>query len=465
MTGGPAAATRRCIASGSRAYGRRGLARLVLGLIACAIALPASAGATPSFLSPIDISAAGQDAFEPQVAVDSSGNSLMVWTRYDGANTRIQAQMRASNGSFGPTETISVSGKNASEPQIAFDSSRNAIAVWSRANGANTLIEAAYRPVNGSFGAPQVLSSPGADSPQISIDASGVALAVWERFDGTNFRIEAAIAQSAGNFGSAQPLSDPGQDALIPQVGAGANADSHAAVVWERSDGSKLRIQSSRRRDVPGFPRPRGATPLRAALVPAYNACTSPNRDHGGPLAVMSCNPPVQSSSVLTVGTFDANTFAPNSVSSVRFDVLTGNANNNVDDGDVKVAVSMTDIRNNPSGTDYTGRVLLSVPLQITDKNNAAETPEPGTAQALSLRVPVDCVLTTDTSIGGKCNISTTLDAVVPNTVPEGQRSNWELGQMEVRDAGPNGTGYASCPPTCGDGDEATFMRAGIFVP
>ena len=362
------------------------------------VAAPGIAGATPTFLTAIDVSAAGQDAFEPQVAIDSSGNSLMVWTRYDGANTRIQAQMRAPDGTFGPTQTISVAGKNASEPQVAFDSSRNAIAVWSRSNGANTLIEAAFRPVNGSFGSPQVISSPGADAPQISIDASGRALAVWERTDGTNFRIEAAIADSAGNFGAAQALSDPGQDALVPQVGTGADLDSHAAVVWERSDGSKLRIQSSRRRDVPGFPRPKGATPLRASLVPAYNACTAPNRSHGGPLSFMSCNPPVQSSSVLTVGTLDANGFTANSISSVRFDVVPGNANNNVDDGDVKVAVSMTDIRNNPSGSDYTGRVLLSIPLQITDKNNAAETPEPGTVQSLSLPVPVDCVATADTS-------------------------------------------------------------------
>ena len=100
--------------------------------LAMMVAAPGIAGATPTFLTAIDVSAAGQDAFEPQVAMDSSGNSLMVWTRYDGANTRIQAQMRAPDGSFGPTQTISGAGNNASEPQVAFDSSCNATAVWSR---------------------------------------------------------------------------------------------------------------------------------------------------------------------------------------------------------------------------------------------------------------------------------------------------------------------------------------------
>ena len=53
-----------------------------------------------------------------------------------------------------------------------------------------------------------------------------------------------------------------------------------------------------------------GRNPLRAALVPAYEACTSPNRQHGPPLADASCAPPAQRSPVLTVGTPDANGFA-----------------------------------------------------------------------------------------------------------------------------------------------------------
>src|SRR6185503_13900664 len=54
-------------------------------------------------------------------------------------------------------------------------------------------------------------------------------------------------------------------------------------------------------------PRPLAASPLRVPLVPAYEECTSPNRIHGPPLAIESCNPPVQTSKFLTVGTFDAN--------------------------------------------------------------------------------------------------------------------------------------------------------------
>ena len=38
----------------------------------------------------------------------------------------------------------------------------------------------------------------------------------------------------------------------------------------------------------PSYPRPRGASPLRVSLVPAYQACTAPNRTHGSPLSFPS---------------------------------------------------------------------------------------------------------------------------------------------------------------------------------
>ena len=432
--------------------------------LAFAIALAASAAlagvafATPVFMSAVDLSDPGQDGFEPEVAEDASGNSLFVWTRSDGANLRIQARLRQPDGTLNATQTISDPGKDASSPQVAFDPSGNALAVWSRSDGAKTRIEAAFRPAGGSFGAAQIISAAGqsATNPQISIDQSGDAVAVWERLDGTNLRIEAAERPAGGSFGAAQVLSASGQDAFEPQVAAGPNVDDNAVAVWTRSDGTKLRVQSARRRDFVAYPRPRGATPLYASLVPAYQPCTSANRTHGAPFSSGSCAPPVQSSSVLTVGSPDANGFGANSVDSVVYKALTG---------DVSVGLSMSDIRNRPSGSDYVGRVLARVPVQITDRDNAAELPETGTVAAFQLGIPADCTATSDTGVGSTCAASTTVNAQIPGAVLDAQRSIWQFGQVEVLDAGPNGTGYASCPPTCGDGDEAAFMRQGVFVP
>jgi hypothetical protein len=447
----------------------RGAARWQVFVLTMATALlaPAAAQATPTFLTAVNVSDAGRDAFDPQVAVDSSGNSLMIWTRSDGTNLRIQAKTRAPDGTWGPTATISQSGRDAFEPQVAFDPSNNAIAVWTQFDGAHGRVHAAFRPAGGSFGGDLTISPAGgtATAPQIAIDSAGKAVATWYRFEGTTDRIQAAVRPAGGSFGTAVTLSDPSVEAYEPKVGAGPNADANAAVVWTAVVGPNLRVQSSRRRDVVGYARPKGATPTRASLVPAYSACTSPNREHGPPLVFGSCSPPVRSSSTLTVGSPDANGAAANSISSVRAIVVAGNASTTADEADVRLIVDVTDVRNHPALTDYTGRVMASVNLRVTDNQNASEQPEPGTVQSFPFEFALPCVATADTAKGSDCNLTSTADALIPGAVTESKRSTWEMGQVIVKDAGPNGTGLAACPPTCGDGDETTFLRQGVFVP
>jgi hypothetical protein len=449
-------------------FSRATVAAAVISAAALAWATPANA--TPLFLTPINISDAGQDAFEPQVVVDQSGNEHHVWTRWDGSNTRIQYRLRDQAGNFDPVQTLSAVGENASQPDIDVDDAGNAVAVWTRSYGAQLRVEAAGRPAGGSFGAVQTVSASGrnADKPHVSVDPAGKAVAIWILYDsgasGTGV-IQSGVRPAGGTFGSVQTVSAEGQITSEPQVDSGPAVDANAVLIWVRSDGTRGRVQSSRRKDVTGFPRPKGADPLRASLVPAYNACTSTNRLHGPPLASASCNPPIRSSGPLTVGSPDANGFAANSVSFVRYSVLGGDASSPPDEADISISVSITDVRNHPSGSDYSGRLLVTTPLRITDNANAPEMPEPGTTQDDALEFPVQCAVTADTTRGGACSLSTTYDALIPGAVTERQRAIWALGQIQVKDAGPNGTGYAACPPTCGDGDETVFLRQGVFAP
>ena len=440
-----------------------------LCLLAVLAAAP-EAGATPTFLTPLNISDAGQDGFEGVVAVDSTGITHYAWTRSDGTNSRIQYRPRDPNGApLGAVETISDPGQNASDPDIAVDPSNNVLLTWSRSDGTNIRIQSAFKPAGGGFSAPLTISDPGFDAtkPEADFDDAGKALLIWQRFDGSKLRVQATVrtAGAGGTFANETTLSEGGEDAFNPKADAGPAVDANGVAVWTRSDGSKLRAQSARRRDVTGFPRPKGATPTRVSLVPSFIECTAPNRTHGPALAFPSCNPPVRSSAVLTVGSPDANGFAANSQGSVKLSVVTGNPATEADEADVALTVSMTDVRNHPSGTDYAGRLGVRANLQITDNANAAEQPEPGTGQVTPLDFSMQCATTVDTTIGGSCSLATTYDALVPGAVQERQRAVWELGQVQVRDAGPNGTGYAACPPTCGDGDETTFARQGVFIP
>src|SRR4029079_16155475 len=94
-----------------------------------------------------------------------------------------------------------------------------------------------------------------------------------------------------------------------------------------------------------GYPRPRGAPPLRVPLVPAYRECTSPNAYHGPPLAHPSCKSPAQESTALTVGTIDANGFAAHSVAFGRFSVHPGSPSTGAAEADVGFELSATDVR------------------------------------------------------------------------------------------------------------------------
>jgi hypothetical protein len=393
-----------------------------------------------------------------------------VWTRSDGTHFRIQYATRTPGGAWSTPINLSDAGESASQPQVDVDPSGNVLVVWSRSDGTALRIQSTFKPAAGSFSAPINISDPGfsANEPQIDFDATGKAIAVWSRFDGTNLRIQASVRSAGvgGTYANEVTLSEAGQDAFDAQIAAGPNADVNSVIVWTRSDGTKLRVQSARRRDVNGFARPKTANNLRTSLAPAFNQCTSPNRQHGPPLAHPSCNPPVRSSSTLTVGSPDFNGFAANSSSYMRYKAIPGLASTpDVNEADVTLIANITDVRNHPSGTDYTGKMLLRANLQITDQRNADEMPEWGTTQTMPFVWPVQCVATGDTTRGSNCIATASANALYPGAVVEGRRNLWAFGQTSVLDAGPNGTGYESCPPTCGDGDETTFMRQSIFIP
>jgi len=217
-------------------------------------------------------------------------------------------------------------------------------------------------------------------------------------------------------------------------------------------------------------PRPKGASPLRASLVPAYNQCAAPNRTHGPPLAFPSCNPPVQSSTAITVGSPDANGAPANSVGSLRLSVVAG-APGLPEDSDVNISANITDVRckagtascgsaNAADGADYTGEVQGNATIRITDHFNAVA-PGGGTDAATVIDIPfpvnASCTATTSTTIGGTCAVVTTANAVVPGAVKDTKRANIEIGQLQINDGGPDGV--------VGTSPNTLFEVQGIFIP
>jgi glucose/arabinose dehydrogenase len=213
------------------------------------------------------------------------------------------------------------------------------------------------------------------------------------------------------------------------------------------------------RKVVPEYPRPKSASPVRASLVTAYKVCSSANRTHGPPLAFQACNPPVQESGFLTVGTADANGQAANSVGSVKLTTIVGDPGTPADEADLDLRTSITDVRRKSDLADYTGELQGRLPIRITDKDNPppAGGSSAATATDGTFTFTIPCTATGSTTIGSTCSIATTADAVVAGVIKESVRTVWGLGQIDVLDGGPDGVASTA--------DNTVFVRQGLFVP
>lgn len=206
------------------------------------------------------------------------------------------------------------------------------------------------------------------------------------------------------------------------------------------------------------YPRPKGATPLRLSLVPAYKQCRGPNSSHQGPLAFPSCSPPELASNYLTIGTPTVNNKAANFVGSVRIDALPGNPSTPADEADNRFTVSMSDIRNNSDLSDYTGNVRVQATLRMADLWNGSSGTDGATVQDFPFSFNAPCSATADTTIGGSCAVVTTADTLVPGMVPEGKRTVTHVQDLRVYDGGADAN-----PDTTGD--NTLFAWEGIFTP
>jgi hypothetical protein len=205
-----------------------------------------------------------------------------------------------------------------------------------------------------------------------------------------------------------------------------------------------------------GHARPRAATPLFVSLVPAYRQCAAANSQHAAPLAGSSCTP-VPQSSLLTVGTADANGKAPGFGGYTRFRVLPDDLSTPADESDVALALSVTDVRRKSDLADYTGELQAATTVRITDKYSGPSGTEAATGSDYSFAFTAPCTATTDTTIGASCAASTTADAVIPGSVAGGKRAVWELDRVNVLDGGPDG--LASTP------GNSLFATQGLFAP
>jgi hypothetical protein len=208
------------------------------------------------------------------------------------------------------------------------------------------------------------------------------------------------------------------------------------------------------------YPRPGGGSPLRVPLVPEFVRCTTPNSNHIAPLDNPSCSSPQLSSSVLTTSTTGKG------AGSARLETIVGDPLTSADEADIAISANATDVKLASGGADYVGKLLLRSSFRLTDRATGFFGDEAGTTQDFTFGAPVDCVATVDTTLGASCSVNTSADALLPGLVREGKRMVLSTFSVSLDDAGPDGNANAAgCPLSCGNGDEAPYLRQGVFAP
>jgi hypothetical protein len=218
------------------------------------------------------------------------------------------------------------------------------------------------------------------------------------------------------------------------------------------------------------FVRPKSAHPLKVSLVPSSQTCTAPNRTHGPPLEFPSCDPPVPTSTAVTVGTPEVDGATDNSEGVLKLTVQSG-IPGPPEDSDVIIQGSVSDVRcragttacgdtNTAGGADYIGQLEANTIMRMTDRFNTVApggTSDSATVVDFSFPFPFTCVNSASTTIGGLCTASTSLNSLVAGAVKDGKRLVIGLGQAYVNDGGPDGD-TTTTPNT-------QFFTQGVFVP
>ncbi|HMI98544.1 MAG TPA: PASTA domain-containing protein [Gaiellaceae bacterium] len=171
------------------------------------------------------VSAQDDLAIRPRIALDSAGNAVALWTRLELSGWSVRAAARLSGGSWGAPQDLSASGEFAFLPELALNPAGDAVAVWSRFAESSEVVQAATRSAGGTWErALDISPFPGSSYvPQVAIDSSGNTVGVWRLHTGSLAIVQAAVHPAGLPWEPLQDLTEPPPlpplpDCIVPDV-------------------------------------------------------------------------------------------------------------------------------------------------------------------------------------------------------------------------------------------------------
>ena len=196
----------------------------------------------------IETNDAGTAAF-PRVKFDAQGNAIAAWTQSDGTQTNIWSNRYVAGTGWGtPVLIESADAGNATLPRLAVDPSGDAIVVWPQSDGTRMSMWSNHYSVASGWGTEimiETVQAADASEPWVDIDSHGNALAVWTQSDGTHTTTWANRYTAGTGWGSAGPIETNSTGDSGTSVVA-MDANGAAVAVWEQVDSGRDNIWANR---------------------------------------------------------------------------------------------------------------------------------------------------------------------------------------------------------------------------
>ncbi len=205
--------------------------------------LSAFSGSWPSMwpLYGSPLSAKGQSAKSPCIAISDRGHVVVIWSCFDGRHDGIQGVELEVGEKWSDPVDLSPADGDATMPQLALNAAGRAVAVWSRSRGSHQIAQAVTKSESG-WSSVVDLSAGGQDAiaPSVACNNAGQAVAVWQRFNGMHWVVQAATMNMEGGWSPPVDLSYEGQQGIDPRIAV--NQKGEAVVVWtsQGSDFSEI---------------------------------------------------------------------------------------------------------------------------------------------------------------------------------------------------------------------------------
>ena len=166
---------------------------------------------------------------------------MAIWRRWDGAKWVIQAATRPPGGSWGAPADLSAADQNSFEPQVAIDDDGEAVAVWRHYNGTYHVIQYATKPAAADWTAPMTFADTNhaSEDPRVAVDGDGDVIVVWRHSNGTTYVVRAASRPASGPWEPPVDVSTTDVYAVEPQVAIGGG---NAVAVWRDNAGATVQV-------------------------------------------------------------------------------------------------------------------------------------------------------------------------------------------------------------------------------